>query len=115
MKTISTRNLPIKSYSDADAYLGSKAYRKLCGNTYVERINSLTIGVRYQATIVVYYHSDGSITLDSGCWRTVTTKSRMNNLLPDGYRVSQKNFDWFVRTPKGDLAFEDGIRLEVGQ
>tara|TARA_R110000824_G_scaffold18816_1_gene73898 strand:- start:27 stop:287 length:261 start_codon:yes stop_codon:yes gene_type:complete len=53
------------------------------------------------------------ITLNSGGYRTATTKRRMNEVAKEyynaGFKVYQKNFDWYVDTDKGTLKFEDGI------
>lgn len=61
--------------------------------------------VVYHSTEVVRVDADGVITLDTGGWKTVTTKTRMNqaaNQFGLGYLVHQENFDWFVRIPQGD-------------
>ena len=57
-------------------------------------------------SIEVYYHdtmvvsvSGKYLTLNNGGYYTATTKTRMNqtsNQYDLGYRVFQKNFDWFV-------------------
>ena len=52
----------------------------------------------YHNTAVVKFNND-EIILNSDGWNTVTTKTRMNqasNQFDLGYRVYQKNFDWFV-------------------
>lgn len=57
-----------------------------------------TTSVTYHATRVVSW-SDSEITLQTGGWRTVTTKLRMNQAAQQyglGFRVSQTNFDWFI-------------------
>ena len=54
--------------------------------------------VKYHDTKVVAF-SDKSIMLDTGDWFTPTTKTRMNqtsNAFGLGYRVYQKNYDWYV-------------------
>jgi len=37
------------------------------------------------------------VTLNSGGYRTVTTKDRMNRFLPLGYRIVQRNFNWILQ------------------
>ena len=54
--------------------------------------------VKYHRTKVVLFTKD-TIILDNGGYQTVTTKTRMNqtsNQFDLGFRVYQKNFDWFV-------------------
>ena len=74
------------------------------------------ISVRYHDTLVVDITPE-SITLDSGGWRTATTKTRMNqasNQFGLGYIVYQKAHTWFVDVVGIDggyltLRFFDGI------
>ena len=54
--------------------------------------------VIYRGTVVVSF-SNKLITLNTGGWMTATTKTRMNQASSQfglGYRVFQKNFEWFV-------------------
>jgi hypothetical protein len=63
--------------------------------------DSGSIIVRYHATNVVVVAMDGTITLNTGGWRTVTTKLRMNQAARQfhlGYRVCQKDFNWYVES-----------------
>ena len=53
------------------------------------------------------------ITLDSGGYQTVTTKDRMNRFLPLGYRVYQKDFDWYLHTPEGTREYQDGMQIKL--
>jgi len=66
-------------------------------HTSVQTKDGVT-SVRYHSTDVVRFDSD-KITLDSGGWRTNTTKNRMNqasNQFDLGFRVYQENYHWFV-------------------
>jgi len=73
----------------------------------------------YDNEWVVTYHSTNvirvtneQITLNSGGWRTNTTKNRMNqtsNQFGLGYRVFQKNFEWFVEFKGRIVPFRDGM------
>ena len=57
-----------------------------------------TTFVKYHWTNVVSFNED-TITLNTGGFETNTTKTRMNqtsNQFNLGFRVYQKNFDWFV-------------------
>jgi hypothetical protein len=58
-----------------------------------------TISVVYHSTPVVSFNSD-TITLRTGGYRTVTTKTRMNqtsNQFGLGFNVYQRAYQWFVR------------------
>lgn len=54
--------------------------------------------VKYHDTVVVRFDKD-HIELNTGGWKSKTTKLRMNQASEQfnlGYRVYQKNFEWFV-------------------
>jgi hypothetical protein len=68
------------------------------------------LNVVYHATHVVRSFPSGKIVLDTGGWRTVTTKARMNqaaNQFKLGYSVFQKDFDWFVAWKGKTLSFDE--------
>lgn len=99
------------TYAEAGALLTGRCEhrRKLGNNTYLERIAAgYAISIRLHQTHVVTFHPNGSITLNSGGWRTVTTKRRMNQA---GARVFQDKFVWYVYccedAPK--IEYHDGI------
>jgi hypothetical protein len=78
-------------------------------HTTVVRKPSGEIRVTYHSTDVVTLDANGNITLDTGGWRTNTTKTRMNqaaNQFGLGFRVHQDDFSWYVTTynPNGDKA-----------
>lgn len=70
--------------------------------------------VTYHKTVVVSFNAD-HIRLDSGGWRTVTTKTRMNQASRQfelGFSVFQKDFEWFVDIGDGIVVkFHDGLQL----
>ena len=83
--------------------------KKLKNNTYLVRLDSETIGVQLHQTIVVKIHNDGTYTLNSGGWQTVTTKQRINEYSP--VRVNQRKYQWYVGDE--EIPFKDGIRVIV--
>lgn len=63
----------------------------------------------------VFTMADGVVTLNSGGWRTSTTKVAINrafDLLNVPARLWQKNFEWYVTFDGLTLDFHDGIRLD---
>lgn len=92
---------------------------KVANNTYATH-EADGIHYRLHSTDVVILHPDGSATLNSGGWRTVTTKDRLNRYAP--CLVYQHKFNWYVvgRAP-GSTAwdwdnpqpFEDGMRVDA--
>lgn len=87
-------------YAELDRYLGKKDDRPSPWGgveSRVVRLSDSEIALTYHRTAVVTIHAEGTITLNSGGWATVTTKRRMNEVLQRvGLGVSQKNFDWYV-------------------
>jgi hypothetical protein len=81
-------------FTKANMILGTKDRKKVDNNTYLERIDLNTIGLRLHRTYVVVYKLDGSIVLNSGGWLTRTTKERMTTYSP--YHIFQKKHIWSV-------------------
>lgn len=84
--------------------------------TYVRTENGTTF-VRYHATDVVAFNGK-RIVLNSGGWRTQTTKTRMNQASAQfelGYHVRQENGEWYVlRYPYQNvkrMKFTDGMAI----
>lgn len=88
----------IKSYAAAAAYLGKKSDRPLPGRaTRLQRRADDMIAVKYHNTDILTYAADESIILNSGGYRTVTTKAKMNEYLPnDKPRVYQNKGVWYI-------------------
>lgn len=97
------------TYNDAAVFVskGRNGSKKIGHNTYVEDIGNDTFGVRLHNTYVVRIYKDGTYTLHSGGWRTVTTKDRINANGPA--KVYQKNHVWYV----GNVPFTDGMRVDA--
>lgn len=75
----------------------------------------LAHSVKYHDTVVIQWNSQG-ITLNSGGWKTATTKTRINQASAEfdlGICVYQEKRKWFVTTPQGEtVPFVDGMRIE---
>ena len=70
--------------------------------------------VKYHNTVVVEFDID-QIILNSGGWKTLTTKNRMNQTSNEynlGFQVFQKDFDWYVDFDGKIIPFKDGMILE---
>jgi len=94
---------------------GDKNSKKVANNTYLKRYDDGTIAVRLHQTDIIQYKPNGTIILNSGGWKTVTTKARMNEFLPNPYGILQEKGVWYVQiTPDGwskDLIYNDGMKL----
>jgi hypothetical protein len=107
-------DLYVSSYGDAQRFLRGKKQRKLANNTFV-RDEGGTITVVLHSTPVVEYFPTGLIVLRSGGHRTTTTKQRINQLLPAGWSLYQKDYGWYLRAPDGEVQdFFDGIAIHAG-
>lgn len=101
----------VHDYYSALNFLNGKDDRKLAHNTGVflghpsggERGDF--IGVYLHSTTIVEYWPDSRIKLYTNGYRTVTTKSRINQLLPPGWRVIQQDWEWYLCGPN-DLKVE---------
>ncbi len=86
------------------------------GRATAVMVTGQRISVIYHNTVVVERDADGNVTLDSGGWRTSTTKTRMNqasNQFGLGYSVAQRAGQWLVSYKGEELPFSDGMRLEA--
>lgn len=74
--------------------------------TTVARDADGVLRVTYHQTVVVEAHPDGRVRLDSGGYRTPTTKTRMNQTARQyalGFHVYQEKGRWYV-LPRGRAA-----------
>jgi hypothetical protein len=107
------------TYRDLDEWLGSRDAKKLAHNTTAERRplpDGDAIAVRLHSTDVVTFHADNTITLNSGGWRTVTTKDRINAVLPAPLKVYSSDGVWTLQrmgnAPAVVSEFYDGMRFD---
>lgn len=79
-----------------------------------------TVSTSDGMTRVTFYHTDvvrfnaEKIILDSGGWKTATTKTRMNqasNQFDLGFSVFQKDHEWFVEVDGKPFVFVDGMEI----
>ena len=73
--------------------------------------------VRYHNTEVVKFNERIAI-LNSGGWRTATTKRRINQASSQfnlGFTIYQRSGDWFVRIGADIKPFSDGMVLDLSK
>lgn len=79
---------------------------------------SHSVCVMLHNTVVIAINESGA-TLNSGSWRTATTKVAINNALRQlrgftGYAVVQKKGEWFLSCPDNSLKpFTDGMSINL--
>jgi hypothetical protein len=87
-----------------------KDKRKLKLNTYLERISDSEYKIKFHDTYIITIRKNGEIILDSGGWKTQTTKERINEFTP--YTIRQDKGVWYLHTEKeGTITFYDGISI----
>jgi hypothetical protein len=91
----------IASFTQAEEYLSSGRnanYRKIPGlrSTILRRdvVRPLRISLYYHDTAVIQWYRDGRIILDSGGYRTITTKRRLNQFA--NVNIYQRSFTWYM-------------------
>ena len=86
----------------------NRGERKVGNNTYAYIEYDGSVSIALHGTVVVRFFQNGLVQLNSGGWRTHTTKDRINQYSPVG--VYQKKGEWFLRdgTP-----FEDKMLVGV--
>lgn len=95
---------------DKLAKLGNNTWIDLRREQGVEPSREYVVIILHNTGIVDYY-DDGMIVLNSGGYQTVTTKARMNEVLPPGVHIDQVKREWFVTTPEGRQKFYDHMEL----
>ncbi len=99
----------------ADGDMRVETCRKDDSNTLTYKLIDGSTAVQLHDTVVVRTYKDGAVRLDSGGWRTHTTKERMNKHAR-GVNVRQDKGLWYVhRNGDGRVPFYDGILIRPGK
>lgn len=75
--------------------------------------------VEYEDLTIYFYHQhpvvvktdEGDLSISSCGYHTRTTKQRINQHLPSGFRVYQEDFEWYLSTPEETRDFKDGMTV----
>jgi hypothetical protein len=95
------------NYESAAAKLTGRCEtrRKVASNTYLERRGD-DIALRLHNTDVLMFHPNEDVTLDTDGRLTITTKQRINEYLPRGWRVWSDRGVWYLlHTPVDNLDY----------
>jgi hypothetical protein len=63
--------------------------------------------IRLHDNTIMQIFRDRIVPMDGG-WQTVTTKARLNEHLPRGFRVFQKNWEWFIHDTYANVTYPFG-------
>ena len=92
--------------------LGGRKSRKVANNTYLKRLENDDVVLRLHETDILTAKPNGSVVVNTGSWRTVTTKARLNDWIKDGLGIYQNRGVWYwtKRDPNnwGHAVFSDG-------
>lgn len=111
----------LRTWKDAQEVLGKRDSRKVANNTYLKRTGEDEISLLLHSTYIVRWTRGVGCLLNSGGWRTYTTKERMNRFSPFSVRSDRGTWWCSHRATRriGDYepvnptrwVFEDGITL----
>lgn len=112
--------MEIRNYIDAFVELAGKNKLVLSGRkTALVKNSDNSISVNYRGTDVVKYSSDNVITLNSGGFKTRTTRKVMNNYLPVGLKVVETDNEiWVLKGSNGKWSYYTDmttINLNTGE
>ena len=104
----------VLTYGEAERLYNSARSQKngkpLANNTRLHRLNNGDFAVRLHDTDIIVINRDNRYTLNTGGWRTYTTKERINRFSPA--RIWQANNIWYIGTQSGERIFCEGIVVD---
>ena len=101
--------------ASALASVNADSHRVL-GNNTVEYTHAGVRFIRLHFTDVLIFYPDGSFRVNSGGWRTATTRARIRQYLPAPWGLKSIAGVWFLVNPVGALyPFEDGLTVKDGK
>lgn len=104
------------TYEEARHRLLNKERVKIANNTYLSMDGNNCV-ITLHATPIVTILPDNSYVLNSGGWRTATTKNRINHCLYREVEIYQKDFVWWVESKEYPEVrpFRDGMIIQKGE
>ena len=79
-------------------------------NTRIVRTSKHSIGIKFHKTIIIDYFDDGRIRLDTGGWKTCSTRERMS-YWQNEFSVYSMNHIMYLEFRKNRYLFEDNMIL----
>jgi hypothetical protein len=86
-------------------------------NTRIERLGDYRV-VTLHSTAIVKVHDSGMVTLNTGGWRTNTTKTRINQVANEwdlGFSVYQHDYTWYISIGGQSRQFTDGDTFDPNE
>ena len=87
-----------ESYDEVKTYWNNKMLPvvSLTDHTFLCKSEDTSFKIVYYETTIVTYNSDGSIKLDYANYKTIMTKRRMNFYTPKGFKIIQRQKEWYL-------------------
>lgn len=98
------------NYQSALDKLSGRESRKVGNNTYLHKAGE-DIALRFHKTDVVTFKQNGDVVLDSGGWKTPSTKVRINDYIPG--RIHQELSIWYVTYRDKTVPYSDKMILHA--
>ncbi len=100
-----------EDYAKFDDLLQGKSNerKKIANNTYAVRLDDGAIAIRLHQTNIVTFYPSGDFKLDNGGYETNVTLARINEYIPQGYKVMRVKGRWFLRTHSKTVVFENNM------
>lgn len=108
----------VQDYRARHAVPSGEKVRKVANNT-IEHVDSWDRRriILHETAILVFDPGGRYVRFNTGGWKSKTTKERMETFLPAGFQIFQKDFAWYLITPKhpweNPLPFADGRTLDL--
>jgi hypothetical protein len=106
----------IHSYADAVVVLKDRYRKKIGNNTWLINYTKDTAVVKFHDTIIAVFTPRFSTFYADG-WQTYTTCDRINQLIPEGWRLYQSKRQWYLWHSQGDviLPWREGFTFLTNQ
>ena len=95
------------TYDRAITQLNGKDTKKLANVTYLERRSDGDIAVKFYHTDIVIFHPDYSITVRTGGWDTVATRSRLTDLTD--FQIYREKNTTYIEDVEGTPYYMDSV------
>lgn len=103
------------TYEEADTKLQGRCRqrRKLSRSCWLWRGTDNLIFLKMHQTNILMFEPNGDITVNIGRWFTITTKQRLNEYLPGGYRIWSVKGEWILHQWTYPVArFQNGMTIK---
>lgn len=95
----------------------NEAQKAFWDNGYFKKYNTIVLnGTMTLHRTMIAVWGDGVLTLNSGGYRTLTTKERLNGVLSRmGYQIRQRKGEWIVYNSQTEenVLFYDGMQFRI--